>query len=295
MSEFAVIYVLLIVFAISIASFVVIQIRDNKNVLEKKEEQDFITKFINKKSEMLKINMPSISIKTYITLSIICPIVFGVLLWIMMPNKLFAVMLSLFSVMLPDVIIKLIIENKKKKYEERYVKALKAFSSSLKAGMSIQQSIQDVSNNIFVSDDLREAFRQLDADIRVGISIQDAFNEFAEKADHDDARDVAAAISLQTAVGGSEGKVIESISKNIEDRLVTRKKIRSVFAATDYLVKFMDFLPFIVLVIVCIGMPDYAEPIMNNPIHMIVILCILAFTVYGSYAVKKKIRNTKGE
>ena len=71
MSEFAVIYVLLIVFAISIASFVVIQIRDNKNVLEKKEEQDFITKFINKKSEMLKINMQSISIKTYITLSII--------------------------------------------------------------------------------------------------------------------------------------------------------------------------------------------------------------------------------
>lgn len=295
MSEFAVIYVLLVVFAISIASFIVIQIRDNKNILEKQEEQDFITKFINKKTEMLKINMPSISIKTYIAMSVICPIVFGVLLWIAIPNKLFAVMLALFSAFLPDVVIKLIVENKKKKYEERYVKALKAFASSLKAGMSIQQSIQDVSNNIFVSDDLREAFRQLDADIRVGISIQDAFNEFAEKADHDDARDVAAAISLQTDVGGSEGKVIESISRNIEDRLVTRKKIRSVFAATDYLVKFMDFIPFIVVILVCIGMPEYVEPIMNNPIHMVIVIGILAFTVYGSYAIKKKIRNTKGE
>ena len=295
MTEFAFIYVFLIFFAICISAVIIINITDKKSAFIDLNDLDFFTKLYKTKDEMLRLNMPNISIKTYMALSIACPFVFGILLWALLPSKLFASLLALFSIFLPDFIIRIIIENKKRRYEERYVRALKAFASALKAGMSIQQAIQDVTNNIFISDDLREAFRQIDSDIRVGISIQDAFKSFAEKADNDDARDVACAITMQSAIGGSEGKVIESISKNIEDRLMTRKKIRSIFAATDYMVKILDIAPFLIVVLICLGMPDYVAPILENPLHMLVVLGILGFTVYGSISIRKKISRSKGE
>lgn len=295
MTEFGFIYVFLIIFALCVAAIFVIKIQDDKSAFIDQNDQDFFTKLYKSKDEMLRVNMPNISIKTYIIMSLACPFLIGFLLWMLLPNKLFASLLAMFSILLPDFVIRLIIESKKRRYEERYVRALKAFSSALKAGMSIQQAIKDVSNNIFISNDLREAFRQMEADIRVGISIQDAFKSFAERADNDDARDVACAITMQSAIGGSEGKVIESISKNIEDRLMTRKRIRSIFAATDYTVKVLDIAPFVIMVIICIGMPDYVAPILDNPLHMLIVLGILGFTVYGSYQIRKKIRRSKGE
>lgn len=295
MSEFAFIYVFLIFFALCVAAIAIIHVAENKSAFEDQNDMDFFTKLYNEKEEMLRLNMPNISIKTYLALSVASPFVIGIILWMIIPSKLFASLFALFSIFLPDFIIHIIIENKKRKYEEKYVRALKAFASALKAGMSIQQAIQDVSNNIFISDDLRESFRQLDADIRVGISIQDAFASFAEKADNDDARDVACAISMQSAIGGSEGKVIESIAKNIEDRLVTKKKIRSIFAATDVMVKVFDIAPFLVFILLCVGMPDYIAPILSNPIHMIIIIGIFVFTLYGTYVIRKKIRRSKGE
>ena len=295
MSEFAFIYVFLIFFAICVAAIAIINITDKKSALEDQNELDFFTRLYKEKDEMLRINMPNVSIKTYMILTIASPFVAGVLFWALLPNKLFASLLALFCVLLPDFIIRMIIDNKRKRYEERYVRALKSLASALKAGMSIQQAIQDVSNNIFISDDLREAFRQIDSDIRVGISIQDAFKSFAEKADNDDARDVACAITMQSAIGGSEGKVIESISKNIEDRLMTRKKIRSIFAATDYMVKILDIAPFLIVLLICLGMPDYVTPILDNPLHMIIVLLVLAFTVFGSIQIRKKISKSKGE
>ena len=295
MSEFAFIYVFLVFFAICIAAIAIINITEKKSAFVDQNDLDFFTKLYKEKDEMLRLNMPNVSIKTYITLSVASPFIIGIFLWLLLPNKLFASLIAMFSIFLPDFIIHILVENKRRKYEEKYVRALKAFASALKAGMSIQQAIQDVSNNVFISDDLRESFRQLDADIRVGISIQDAFTSFAEKADNDDARDVACAISMQAAIGGSEGKVIESISKNIEDRLMTRKKIRSIFAATDVMVKVLDVAPFLTLLLVCVGMPAYVEPILNNPVHMIVIIGVLVFTLYGTYKIRRKIRASKGE
>jgi tight adherence protein B len=213
----------------------------------------------------------------------------------MFDNKIFALVMAAFTILLPDFIIRLIIDMRKKRYEEKYVRALKSFSAGMKAGLSIQQAIKEVMNNQFVAPEIREGFRQIDADIRVGISIEDAFDSFAEKADNDDARDVASAISLQTAVGGSEAKVVESIAQNIEDRLVTKKKIRSIFSSTDFMVNAFDIMPFLAIAFMYIGLPDLIEPVLKEPVSFIILIACLLLSLVGSVVIRKKIKNAKGE
>lgn len=294
MSEFAFIYIFFIIIALCIASIFCVNIYNKRSVLEE-EEDDIFTKFIKNREHLLSVNMPKITIKTYIIISLLSPLVFGILFWIMFTNKIFALVMAAFTILLPDFTIRLIIDLKKKKYEEKYVRALKSFSAGMKAGLSIQQAIKEVMNNQFVAPEIREGFRQIDADIRVGISIEDAFDAFAEKADNDDARDVASAIALQSAVGGSEAKVIESIAQNIEDRMVTKKKIRSIFSSTDFMVNAFDVMPFIAIAFMYIALPNLIEPVLNNPVSFIIMVGCLLLSLVGSVVIRKKIKNAKGE
>ncbi len=294
MSEFTFIYIFFIIIALCIASIPCINIYNKRSVLEE-EEDDIFTKFIKSRERMLSVNMPKITIKTYIIISLLSPLIFGILFWIMFDNKIFALVMAAFTILLPDFIIRLIIDMRKKRYEEKYVRALKSFSAGMKAGLSIQQAIKEVMNNQFVAPEIREGFRQIDADIRVGISIEDAFDSFAEKADNDDARDVASAISLQTAVGGSEAKVVESIAQNIEDRLVTKKKIRSIFSSTDFMVNAFDIMPFLAIAFMYIGLPDLIEPVLKEPVSFIILIACLLLSLVGSVVIRKKIKNAKGE
>ena len=294
MGEFAFVYILMILFALCIAALFIVKIIDKKNVLEEQED-DAITKFIQSRKHLLEVNMPSVTIKTYLLLSAITPIVFGVMLWFLINNKILALALAVFTVILPDVVIRTIIDMRKKRYEEKYVRALKSFSAGMKAGLSIQQSIREIMNNQFIAEEIREGFRQIDSDLRVGISIEDAFKTFAENADNDDARDVASAIAMQVYVGGSEAKVVESIAENIEDRLMTKKKIRSIFASTDFMVNAFDVMPFLAIMIMCIAMPEYVDPVLNDTLSLIGVIVILIISLVGSVVIRKKIKKAKGE
>ena len=294
MGEFSFIYLLMIGIALCIASIFILRIMEDKNALNE-GDSDSITRFIENRKHMLEVNMPKLTIRTYLTMTCLSPIVLGIAFWLILPNKIFATFLAVFGLVLPDFVIRTMIDMRKKKYEEKYVRALKSFSAGMKAGLSIQQAIREVMNNPFVAEEIREGFRQIDADLRVGISIEDAFNSFAEKADNDDARDVASAISMQAAVGGSEAKVIESIAVNIEDRLMTKKKIRSIFASTDFMMKLFDILPFVAVLVMYIGLTDLVGPVLEDVGAMIIVILMLIFSLIGSIVIRKTIQHAKGE
>ena len=296
MNEFTFIYVFVFMIAFCIAGVVIINIVNKPTtVIEGEEDVDFFTKLIRNREHMLKVSMPSITIKTYLILSLMAPVVFGLVFWIIFPNKFFALIMAAFSILLPDFVIRIIIDSRRKKYEEKFARALKAFSSGMRAGLTVQQSVRDVTENEFIAPEIREGFRQIDADLKVGISIEEAFKAFAEKADNNDARDVASAIAMQTAVGGSEAKVVESIAQNIDARLMTKKKIRSIFASTDFMVKVMDVMPFFALILMYLILPDSIGPILNEFSSLLIMTALLVFSLFGSVVIRRKIRNAKGE
>lgn len=293
MSEFTYIYVFFVAIFLCLAIVILIKIRDKKDVLV--ADRDFISVFLENKDKQLKQNLPNVTLKKYLILTALCPVAFGTLFWMVFPNKMLGITIAIFTVLLPEFVVQIMIESKKKKYEENYVRALKTFSSALRSGMSLQQSVREVVNNQFLDKGIRESFRQIDADITVGISIKEAFARFAEAAGNQDAYDVSAAIAMQTDVGGSEAKVIDSIALNIEERLVVRKEIRSVFAGTDFMIKAFDILPFLVLVLMNVALPDYMAPILSSPLYTAGLILLLGLTVVGSFYIRKTVRRAKGE
>lgn len=293
MNEFSYIYIFFMLFFLSIAIAIIIYIRDSRKALV--QDEDWLSVFIKKKEQQLRTFLPALTIKAYLFLSLLCPVVFTAFFWILMPNKTLASVIGLCTVMLPDFIVQIVIDRRRKRYEENYVRALKALAASLRSGMSIQQSVKELIENPFISNDIREGFRQIDSDITVGISVEEAFHAFAEKADNNDARDIASAISMQNMVGGSEGKTISNIAVNIEERLMTRKKIAAMFSGTDFMIRALQIAPFLVLVMIFLFAPEYYQPVMESDIGTIILIITIAYTVLGSLYLKKQIQVAKGE
>lgn len=159
--------------------------------------------------------------------------------------------------------------------------------------MSIQQAVNDVSDNIFVHESIRDGFKQIKADLQVGMTVQQAFQRFADDTKSVDAQDVASAIAMQSDVGGSEAKVIENISNNIQNRILMRREIKSLFAETNIMITFMDFAPFLAFLILYFGAPQLVAPYFESPTMTMILVGILLFTLLGTYIIRKQLSEAK--
>ena len=159
--------------------------------------------------------------------------------------------------------------------------------------MTIQQSVKNVADNVFVHNSIRNGFKQIDSDLQVGVSTASAFQRFADDTGSQDAQDVASAIAMQVSVGGSEAKVIETIANNIQTRIAMRREIKSMFAETRILITFMDIMPFFILMLLGLFSPALISPYFDSVWMTLVLVAILLITLVGSVFVRRRLRNSQ--
>lgn len=258
-------------------------------------DKDFISKALDNKKRKLNADLSGVSWKNYIIIMIVSIISFGLLGFVLLENKPLCVIFALFGVLMPELVVKIKHQNKQSNFEKKYARALKTFGSSLRSGMSIQQAVEDVVNNNFLDEEIKRGFRQIATDIKVGISIEDAFRRFAKDSKSKDAEDVATAISMQSKVGGSDASAIAQIVQNINDRIMTKSEIKTMFSSTSILVLVMDVLPFLLGIVMFMFLPNLMEPYLTDPQLTLVLLFMTLITIIGSVVIHKMEKKAKGE
>ena len=290
-AEFLPIYVGITLAIFAIAYLVIINIRTKYTY---NKEPDLLEKIIDKKKRELNSNIGGMSFNLYVALMILIPIIVTTAVWIFIKRPTTALILGLISAGTPEVIIRLSKTRQKQNFEERYARALKALSSSLESGLSIQQAVEELINNAFIHDSIRRGFSQIDADIKIGLSVPQAFKKFAEETKSEDAEDVASAIAMQSKVGGSEAKVIANIANNINDRIMMRKEIKTLFTDVTLLVKAMDILPYLVIGGLYLFAPSLITPFFESPTRILLFIGIILWMVVGSFFIHTKLNAAKG-
>lgn len=259
------------------------------------DESDVLTELIGKKKKSLDKSNIKFSISTYIALMIAFPLFFGVVSYILSQNSIFSVFVGVCGLFVPEGVAYIMKIKADKDYEERYARSLEQFASSLKAGMSISQAVEEVSENKFIHESIREKYRKMSTDLQMGVSISDAFFGFAKGSSGKDAKDVAVAIDIQNEVGGHEADVIMSIARDINDRIMLRHEIKSLFSGTSSMVIIMDFLPLVIMLFLCLTDKSYLSFYLASPFNLSIFIVLIAFCVTGSMINHKKLnRITKG-
>ena len=269
-----------ILFIILIAGYAIAKICVSKTLIS--ENVDFINNFIQKKKNYLIKNNVNMNISLYLGFMVITPIILGVLLYILTKNAILTVLISVAALLTPEGIIIILKQQANKDFENRYARSLEQLAASLRAGLSISQAVQEVADNKFIHESMRRKYRELSSDLQMGISVSNAFKRFADSTTSQDAHDVALAIDIQNDVGGHETEAIMSIAKDIHDRIMLRREVKSLFSGTMSMVYIMDFLPIGIVIFLCISDRNYISFYFSNLIHMIILIIIVSCCIVGS-------------
>ena len=256
-------------------------------------EKDFIDMYIESIEKMIEKAGVSLSIKTYLIILIVAPLITGIIVYFLSQNAVFSVLIGAFGLFTPRGIVALIAYDNQKKFEERYAKSLRQLSASLEAGSSILNAVTELSACTFLHDTIRKKYAKLSSDLMMGVSVTDAFKSFAEGTNSQDAEDVALAIDVQNAVGGHEADVIRDISNNIYSRIMLRRETKSILTDTTIMVRVFDILPYIIIIGFTMLNKQFIEIYFSNPVYVLVYIGFLVTPLIGSLLNHRTIKKIK--
>ena len=284
-----VIFTALTVFAVGIA--IAIAIREQKSTITGEREKDLIDIFADDKKKQLYAIPGAISFKVYAVIMVIAPIVLGIAAFVLTQSALAAIIGLAVGVVAPELIVRIQKSKSDKDFDEKYGRALKQMSSTLRAGMTIQQSVDDICTNPFLDNEIKEMFKQISADIKIGIPVAEAFAKVSEMRSTIDTRDVTAAGAMQSEVGGSEAEVIELVATNINERIMVRKEIRTLFTTAKITVYAMDFVPPILLIGLILTGGDLMDFYKEGITGLLVMGAIMLLFLIGSVVSHKMMKS----
>lgn len=245
-------------------------------------QKDFIDRFVENREQMLAQSGSGMSLNLYIALLFLVPFALFALVYFISKNVLFAIFVGLVGIFVPRLVMLLMKQQKQKKFEENYAKSLEQMSSSLRAGLTIMQAVEDTAQCKFLNKDMRNKYAKLSADLQMGLDVAEAFHKFAEGTESQDAEDVALALDIQNEVGGHEADVVQDIAANIQTRIMTRREVKSIFASTSSMVYVMDFVPLGTMIIFGLMNRTYVEFYFGKVAYTILFFILLLLPVIGS-------------
>ena len=288
--EFLHIYLVAGLAIFSLAGIIIYKVIQREQILGNTEDS-FIEKYIKDKERELVQGRIDIPIETFIALKALLPVAFGLFGYIVLKDQAMMLVLSALGFFLPDIFLSFKRDSEKKKFESRFIRALGQMASSLHSGMTIEQAIDSVIKCELLHETIKEDFKMLSSKLKLGVSISNAFYEYADMTGSKDVADVATAITIMTSLGGDAGVAVEKIQKNIEDRLLYRKKRSSMMTESKILTIASDVVPVIILAGSFVFMPDAMMEYVRDPDKIIILAVIVGLLLLGSLIVHKMLNN----
>ena len=293
--EFTYIFILVTAVYLSLLGIVIIKTGDRKKVLTSmNEDKSFIQDFIDKKELEIRRSRVEITIRQYMLLLIIAPVFLATVFFIFMPSiPILSIAGAVAGFYIPELWLKYMKSKEEEGYSEKFSKALNQMSASLTSKMSFEKSIEAVTKSELIDGNVKTDFKQLLADINVGIPVVKAFEKYAEFTENEDVRDTATAVSIMLELGKDEGEGIKKIQKNIEDRMLYRKQRKAMMTESKILVYTADFIPVLVLLIMMTTSKGTMEYYFSDIKMTVIFLGMIVWVLIGSVVIHKLMGETK--
>ena len=261
---------------------------------------DYINKISKKLSKVNFLNKSSDKYKKYVTafnldsdtMKIISnKIVIGVLfiLGFIIINLFRSKIVEPFSIFIPfilgyytlDIIYIYKYSLYKKEIEKDLIDAITIMNNAFKAGRSIIQAIDMVSNEL--KGPISKEFKKISMEINLGLDIEVAFRRFADRIKLEEAIYLTSSLSILNKTGGNIIKVFDSIEKTLFSKRKLREELTSLTSSSKMIMCVLIFIPLVFAIFLNIINPGFFSPLFTTELG--IILLILMIIIYVAYIV----------
>ncbi|MGB8993258.1 MAG: type II secretion system F family protein [Desulfobaccales bacterium] len=221
----------------------------------------------------------------------ICIIIFlgalGFLIGSMVGRLIWSLGLSLLLGMFPIVFMRFMRRRKTMKIEKHMPDAMELLARSLKAGHTLQSTLELVSQEI--PKPLGTEMRITYEEQRLGLSMMQAFRRMGERVASQDLRYFVTAVLIQAETGGNLAEVLENIGSIIRERLKLKGKVQGLTAEGRFSAMILSFLPFGTFIAFYFINREYVMTLLRDPLgNKLLTAGIISITI-GILIMKKMV------
>ena len=165
------------------------------------------------------------------------------------------------------------------------VDGMTIMSNGVKAGLSVTQAMERVVENM--RGPLPQEFGLILNKIRLGMSVEEALNDFGERVPRQDTQMLVTAVNILKETGGNLAETFTMMTTTIRDRQKVEKKIEAMTAQGVMQGVIMTLVPFLLLVVFLVIDPNYVKPLFTTPMGWVALSMMLGLQIIGGVMIKK--------
>jgi tight adherence protein B len=156
---------------------------------------------------------------------------------------------------------------------------------ALRAGHSLASAIQLISQQM--PDPIAGEFSRVFQEQNLGIKVEEAMVNMADRVDQLDVRFFVTAVLIQRQTGGDLAEVLDKIGKVIRDRIQLLGTVRALTAEGRMSGWVLLALPVLVFFVCLIVNPDYARVLLDTPTGRMLLATAIGMDLMGMAMIKK--------
>jgi tight adherence protein B len=220
----------------------------------------------------LKLEQAGLPMKAgeFAALTIGCALIGAILAGILLPNVVFILIVAAAAAAIPYLWLGRARSQRQKEMSEQLADVLAILASSLRAGHSFLQALDQVANEI--KDPSASEFHRVVSEIRLGRSVDEAMVEMADRVGSEDLRWAVMAVNIQRQVGGNLAEVLDIVANTVRERAYVQRQVRVLSAEGRISIAILSVLPFGIFAYLALVNPDYVSLLFTDMIGRILLL-----------------------
>lgn len=171
------------------------------------------------------------------------------------------------------------------RFDDQLVDVAMAFRNSLKAGLSIPQTMQMIASDF--APPAADQFRMAVREIQVGASIEESLRHLVERVPNADLRMMVGSIEVLRQTGGNMVETFEGVAETIKNRKKVEGKIKSLTAQGKFQTILLCAMPFVMLLILYVMNREYVTPLFTSFLGWLILSVVVLLVVTGYVIIDK--------
>lgn len=220
--------------------------------------------------------------------TVLCAVAGGVLGAFLLTNIIFVLMIAFVASLIPYAWVVRSRKQRQNSMAEQLADVLSILASSLRAGHSFLQALDQVAAEI--KEPSAGEFHRVVSEIRLGRSIDDAMVEMADRVGSEDMRWAVMAVNIQRQVGGNLAEVLDIVANTVRERAYVQRQVRVLSAEGRLSIFILAALPFGIFLYLALMNPEYVSVLFTTMIGRLLLLVGGTLMAAGIFVMTRIVR-----
>ncbi len=173
------------------------------------------------------------------------------------------------------------------KFLNEFANAIDVIVRGVKSGLPLNECLQIIARES--PSPVREEFRELVEQQRIGITLSDAFDRMMNRLPLAEVNFFAIVVGIQQQAGGNLSEALGNLSGVLRDRKTLAAKVQAMSSEAKASASVLGSLPFIVTLLVYLSSPAYVQLLWTTKTGNFLIMIGLGWMAVGIMVMKKMI------